>query len=271
MPLNRLETYYDAVPRAGARAEDFGPLTLFVREGSGGWPYYARPALAGPTAVTAADVDRVRARQRALGVPESFEWVAETTPALRAAVEQSGLVVHEHPLMVLDAAAVPAVVPPSGGVTVRTLDADDPALPSAVAVPFLAFAEPGTRTGVAGRTELAAHAEELIADGTVARLAGRMRAGLTSVAAALEDGTVLSAGQHQPVGVVSEIVGVGTLPAARRRGLGLAVTAELIADARARGVETVFLSAGDEDVARLYGRLGFRRVGTALIAEPPAV
>ena len=27
------------------------------------------------------------------------------------------------------------------------------------------------------------------------------------------------------------------------------------------------LSAGDEDVARVYARLGFRRVGTALIAE----
>ncbi|WP_329087600.1 GNAT family N-acetyltransferase [Streptosporangium sp. NBC_01469] len=88
------------------------------------------------------------------------------------------------------------------------------------------------------------------------------------VAAAVEDGTALCAGQHNQVGEVSEIVGVGTLPAARRRGLALAVTAVLIADARSRGVKTVFLSAGDEDVARIYARLGFRRVGTALIAEP---
>ncbi|WP_308686579.1 GNAT family N-acetyltransferase [Streptomyces caniferus] len=78
----------------------------------------------------------------------------------------------------------------------------------------------------------------------------------------------MCAGQHRPVGKVSEIVGVGTLPAARRRGLGLAVTAALVADARSRGVETVLLSAGDEDVARLYARLGFRSVATALIAEP---
>jgi hypothetical protein len=28
----------------------------------------------------------------------------------------------------------------------------------------------------------------------------------------------------------------------------------------------VFLSAGSEDIARVYGRLGFRRVGTACIA-----
>ncbi|MGK5639979.1 GNAT family N-acetyltransferase [Streptomyces sp. URMC 126] len=268
LSLNRLETYYDAVPRSAARVEDFGPLTLFVRE-SPGWPYYARPALAGSAAVTAADVDRVRARQRALGVPEAFEWVAETAPALRAAVEESGLVVHEHPLMVLDPAAS-ASAPAPGGVTVRVLDADDPALPGAAAVPFLAFAGPGTRTGTVGRPELAALAPKLTADGTVGRLAERMRSGLTSVAAALEDGVPLCAGQHQPVGAVAEIVGVGTLPAARRRGLGLAVTAALAADARARGVDTVFLSAGDDDVARLYGRLGFRRVGTALIAGPAA-
>ncbi|GAA2346313.1 hypothetical protein Scani_37560 [Streptomyces caniferus] len=46
------------------------------------------------------------------------------------------------------------------------------------------------------------------------------------------------------------------------------MTAALVADARSRGVETVLLSAGDEDVARLYARLGFRSVATALIAEP---
>ncbi|WJY43072.1 GNAT family N-acetyltransferase [Streptomyces sp. P9-2B-2] len=56
----------------------------------------------------------------------------------------------------------------------------------------------------------------------------------------------MCAGRHQPVGAVNEIVGVGTLPTARRRGLGLAVTAALVADARSRGVEPVFLSAGDE-------------------------
>ncbi|MFI9722389.1 GNAT family N-acetyltransferase [Streptomyces sp. NPDC052396] len=181
--LDRLEAYYDAVPRSGARAEDFGPLTLFVRDGGAGYPYYARPARGFSGPVQASDVDRVRARQRQLGLPESFEWVAGTTPALRAAVERSG----------------------------RTL-----------------------------------------------------------VAAAVVDGSVLGSGQHQPVGAVSEIVGVGTLPSARRQGLAAAVTAELVRDAGARrGVATVFLSAGDEDIARLYARLGFRRVGTALIAEPP--
>jgi ribosomal protein S18 acetylase RimI-like enzyme len=79
---------------------------------------------------------------------------------------------------------------------------------------------------------------------------------------------LLAVGSHQPVGGVTEIVGVATLPSARRRGLGAAVTAALVADARRGGADIVFLSAGSEDIARLYGRLGFERVGTAGLAEP---
>ncbi|MFD9044682.1 GNAT family N-acetyltransferase [Streptomyces bottropensis] len=266
--LDRLEEYYDAVPRHGARVEDYGPLTLFVREGQG-WPFYARPARgwSGPFAAT--DVQKVRARQRELGIPESFEWVAETTPKLRAAVEESGLVVHEHPLMVLDPGtpAAPLAALP-GNVSVRIVGADDPILSSALAVPHLAFAEPGTHVGLAGTPQLAEAVDARGADGSVEDAIVRIRAGLTAVASAVEHGLVLSAGQHQPLAGVSEIVGVGTLPAARRRGLALAVTAALVADARSRGAETVFLSAGDDDVARIYARLGFRKIGTALTAEP---
>jgi len=263
--LRRLESYYDAVPRSTARVEDFGPLSLFVRDGEG-WPFYARPARGWSGPVEAADVERVRARQRELGIPESFEWVSETAPALRAAVEATGLAVHEHPLMVLEASAPTPARDESAAV--RIVDGPDEALASALAVQRLAFAEPGTRIGTAGPVELAEAARVCVEDGAVERAAARIRAGLTAFAAAVADGTPLCAGQHQPVGTVSEIVGVGTLPTARRRGLAYAVTAALVADARSRGVETVFLSAGDEDVARIYARLGFRHVGTALIAEP---
>ncbi|MFD9595681.1 GNAT family N-acetyltransferase [Kitasatospora sp. NPDC059973] len=270
--LDEIERYYDAVPRSAARVEDFGPLSLFVREGEG-WPYYARPALGhtGP-AVTAEDVLRVLARQRELGAPQTFEWVAEHDPRLRAAVEEAGLTVHEHPLLVLgpdQEPTLPETAPPAG-VSVRVLAAEDPDLASAVAVPHLAFGEPGTATGLAGPDELAAAAEQLASDGTVERIAERIAAGRTVLAAAVQDGTALCAGQHNPVGPVTEVAGVGTLPTARRRGLGLAVTAALVAHARANGVRTVFLSAADEDVARIYRRAGFRPFATALIAEPAA-
>ncbi|MFE9253597.1 GNAT family N-acetyltransferase [Streptomyces sp. NPDC006879] len=264
--LEQLEQYYDSVPRrGGARAEDFGPLTLFVQEGSG-WPYYARPTPGTAATVTSADVERVLARQRALGIPEAFEWVDETTPTLRAAAEASGLTVHAHPLMILDPEVAPARPHPA----VRMLDPGDPFLHAALTVPQLAFAAPGTATGPVGTAELATRMTEDLGNGRTTYVSARLAAGSTAVAAYIEDGTVLSSGQHQPVGRVCEIVGIGTLPAARRRGLALAVTSALVSDARARGMETVFLSAGDEDVARIYARAGFRRVGTALIAEPAA-
>ncbi|MFJ8211480.1 GNAT family N-acetyltransferase [Streptomyces sp. NPDC096033] len=263
--LDILEQYYDTVPRrGGARAEDFGPLTLFVQEGNG-WSYYARPSLGGPDA-TPADVRKVLERQRELEVPEAFEWVAETSPSLRAAVEAAGLPVHAHPLMVLDAAAEPLAPHPE----VRALGTEDPLLAAAVTVAGLAFREPGTALGQAGPAELAAALADPSVEERRARVSGMLADGRTGMAAAVRDGVVLCSGQYNPVGSVAEVVGVGTLPAARRQGLALGVTAALVAQALAAGATTVFLSAGDEDVARIYARAGFRRVGTALIAEPPA-
>jgi predicted GNAT family acetyltransferase len=65
---------------------------------------------------------------------------------------------------------------------------------------------------------------------------------------------------------------VATLPAVRNRGYASQLTATLARDALENGVEVVFLSAGDDDVARLYSKVGFRRIGTACIAQPaPAI
>ncbi|MFI2608544.1 GNAT family N-acetyltransferase [Kitasatospora sp. NPDC018619] len=267
--LDEIERYYDAVPRSAAHTEDFGPLTLFVRRDDAGWPYYARPTLGHDgAAATAEDVRRVLERQRELGAPEAFEWVAEQNPELRAAVEAAGLTVHEHPLLVLgpqDGAAPAPELPER--LEVRVLASDAPELAAAVAVPHVAFGAPGTAVGAAGSSELAEVAAASAADGSAERTARRIAEGTTVLAAAFEDGAPLCAGQHNPVGAVTEVVGVGTLPSARRRGLGLAVTAALVAHARATGVRTVFLSASDEDVARIYRRAGFRSFATALIAE----
>ena len=40
--IERIDAFCDAVPRRRARAEEHGPLVLFVPTGLG-WPYYARP------------------------------------------------------------------------------------------------------------------------------------------------------------------------------------------------------------------------------------
>ena len=96
----------------------------------------------------------------------------------------------------------------------------------------------------------------------------RLRSGHSVLAAAFGPDGPLAAGSCQAVDGVAEITGVGVLPSSRRLGLGAAVTALLAKDALDRGVETVFLSASDDAVARVYARIGFREIGTAMIAEP---
>src|SRR4051795_12955476 len=184
-PLENLERYYDTVPRADARTERIGPFTLFVREGAG-WPYYARPSL-GATEFTAADVKLVRDRQRGLGVPEALEWVGEVSPALAKAAEGGGLLVHRHPLMVLQG-SVRAAEPPAGA-SVALLD--DPAdLPFADAVQRLGFDQPGTERGEAGLEELRAAVAEVDGDRLADQRAGFDR-GLVRWAVARVDGAVV--------------------------------------------------------------------------------
>jgi hypothetical protein len=269
--LLRLESCYDAIPRVGgARPEDVGPFVLFLREGAG-WPYYGRPRL-GTTTVLPADVEALRARQRALGVPEALEWVHDVTPSLLAAAEATGLSVLRAPLMVLDPSALPDPASLSDA-TLSLLDPDDPdftarfALSSAVA--NIGFAAEGTGTGPIGPAERDA-ALPALDPAAVARIADGIRSGrmAEAVAATPSEGYVARGARQAALGA-AEIVGVATLPVARRRGLGAAVSALLAQDALDHGHDLVFLSAMSEDVARVYARIGFRRVGTACIAEPP--
>jgi ribosomal protein S18 acetylase RimI-like enzyme len=239
--------------------EEHGPLRLFISDGVP-WPYYARPAGGD---ITADDVQAVRRRQWELGLPETFEWVVDLAPTLSAAARATGLEVQELPLMALerplDAPAVDA--------RVRRLEPDDPALAASRAVADIAFGAPGTARGDAGPVERDA-AVGNFPESRLGSVRERMAAGLTVTIVVEDDDGVLAVGSHQPVGGVTEVVGVGTLPSARRRGLGAAVTAALVDDARRGGAEIVFLSAGSDDIARVYGRLGFARVGTAGLAQP---
>jgi ribosomal protein S18 acetylase RimI-like enzyme len=261
--IARIDRFCDTVPKQRARAEQYGPLVLFVPEGPG-WPYYARPKQGPRGRITVADVRRVRARQRELGIPESFEWIEQVAPDLTDAAAGAGLEVTAHPLVILD--TLPGRTQLPAGVAVRTVRWDEPDLARIVAVPDVAFAHPGTAVGLAGpaeRDKLAADRDQA----GISRMRETLAAGHSVLAAAFDDEGPLAAGSCQSAGDVAEITGVGTLPSARRQGLGAAVTAELAALAMADGIRTVFLSASDGAVARVYTGLGFRRIGTAMIAE----
>jgi ribosomal protein S18 acetylase RimI-like enzyme len=238
--------------------EEHGPLRLFVSEGVP-WPYYARPA---GGEVTAADVRAVRRRQWELGVPEAFEWVVDLAPTLGPALREAGVAVQELPLMALDT----PLDAPAVDARLRRLEPDDAALAASRAVADIAFGAPGTQRGEAGPAARDA-AVAGFPEGRLASVRRRMAAGQTVTIVADDADGVLAVGSHQPVGGVTEVVGVGTLPSARRRGLAAAVTAALVADARRGGADIVFLSAGSDEIARMYARLGFARVGTAGLAQ----
>lgn len=255
--LQRLEQYYDAAPRSDARVEEFGSLTLFV--GTGSWSYYARPRL-GTTAVDPRDVEQARARMRELDVPQAFEWISETTRSMRVAVSRSGLSIVDGPLLVV---ADPVDVMPPSGVRLFLVGADEPRLGEFLDLAARAFSELADERGPGGPGSN-------VTEASVTHLRNRIADGRTVLMAAMSGDRPLAVGSHQPVVVgeesISEIVGVGTLPDYRGRGLGAAITAALVADAL-KACSVVFLSAGDDESARVYERVGFAQVGTACLAS----
>ncbi len=262
--LTRLEAYYDAVPRRFAETEECGPFTLFLGE-PGGWVYCARPRLGETSVVTAADVSAAADRLRERGLPQTVEWVHETTPTLLDAVRAAGsFELEELPLLALDGDLVVTAPALPAGVTVRLVGAGDTdAVAAATAVSKVGFAAEGTARGEPGPAERDAAVKP--AHQRVVDLVGE-RAVRIAIAEHPEHG-VLSTGRTLPVDGVTEVMGVATLPSARRQGLGAAVTATLVEDARALGLRTVFLTASSDDVARVYAGIGFRRVGTGWAAE----
>lgn len=261
--LGVIERYLDSVPRSATNPEAVGKFTLF--RPTGPWRYYARPRFGLDEPIAADDVDRLRHRQREHGLPQNIEWLHEMTPSLAGAARQSGLVVTAYPLLVFDDPARPAPLTPEG-VSIRLVGPTDTDFALAHAVAQVGFAAEGTEIGPQGvreRDEQATASQPDVMD----FMRDRAKRGLSITYAALDESGPVAVGTHQPVEAVTEIVGVATLPVARRRGIGAALTAALVEDAAKRGAATIFLSAGSDDVARIYERAGFRRIGTAASAE----
>lgn len=250
--LSTLEAYYDTAPRPLAGIEQVGPFTLFVRSSEQSWPFYARPTLGYDGPCTAAQVTALRERQRELDVPESLEWVHETTPTLLTAAREAGLHVSECPLLVL----------PSGADTVA------PPLPAEYSVAMIA-ADARDLVLVVGAVDAGFTGTDEVTPRPLGPVPDLLRSGLMAMAGAYDGRGVVGGGSHSPRGPTTELAGIAVIPRARRQGVGAAITALLVADARERGITTVFLSARDDTVARVYERIGFQRVGTACVAEAP--
>ena len=259
--ISRVDDYLHAVPLSSSIAEQVGPFTLF--RSTTVWPYYARPVPGSGATIQPADIDVLRARCAELGIPVSFEWVVQTCPSLGPAAAAAGLTVVEHPLLVLER---DDFRPVKTDARCEILPAEDAVLRQARAVAGLAFSDPGTAVGAAGPADRDGKAAE-VADDLIAAVLDRVLKGVTVGAGAFTDEGMVASGQHQPVESVTEIVGVGTLPSMRRRGLAAAVTSTLVEHAFAHDVDLVLLSAESDAVAAVYERVGFHRIGSAGAAE----
>lgn len=259
-----LDAYFDAAPRWDADAIEAGAFTLFV--GRAAFGYYARPAVRhrgpiGPDDLAA--LEKVCAER---DVPLEIEWVAETHPELAEIAATYGLETRSHALMVASAGDVETVK--IEGVTIRIADPEEAAIKTGRAVADVSFIFGGTGVGANGPTQRDERTSQQSPE-LIAHLRERGRQGRTITAVAEDAGGVLATGSYQPTDGRAEILAVATLPSARRRGIAGALTGLLARHALDNGVHTVLLSAQDDDVARVYKRIGFRRVGATGAAENP--
>ncbi len=260
--LARLEAYYDTAPRATARTEQLGALVLFVAER--GWPFYARPRLGCRTDPTIKEIAAVLDRQRELKVPRALEWVRESAPTLAETARAAGMTVHACPMLVLESLSEPRHVKGE----VRLMDADDSELEAVQAAIGVAFGAPGTAVGEPGVPERDKAASSPGAALELGFAIDALRTGRSvRVGAFVQGAGAVGGGSHNPRGDVSEMVGVGVVPAFRRRGLAAATAHLLARHALEHGVSTIFCGAESSDVARVYERVGFRRIGTTCTAE----
>ena len=260
--LECIQRYYSAAPLTDARIEHAGALDVPL--GDPAWPYPARPTRGTRSKVTVADVRAAATLQREADLPVALEWIPECAPEVGASARAAGLEVEELPLLVADE-PVELLFP--AGVRLYVVGADDPELPHYLEVSAVAFAHPGGPADVQ-----AARPEPDQREGAAtAVLRERIATGATVMMVAIERGAPVAVGLHQPVdidgAVVSEIIGLATAPRLRGRGLGAGIASALVAHAR-ETADLVFLAAGDDDVARVYERIGFAWLARVAVAGP---
>ncbi|MGP3955919.1 GNAT family N-acetyltransferase [Nonomuraea sp. 3N208] len=231
---------------AGARAHRHEPFTIRFDEHDDALPFnYAIPDdAADPTeGEVAALVAAFRERART----PRLEYVPQAAPKVEGTLLAAGFTVEgRYPLLVCPPGeVVDAPVDPAVRVELVTADAD---LWQVAQVMNAAFEAP----------EATEH--------DVARLR-RVLDGGGIVAAAVDTttGDVVGAGQAgSPHHGVAEVAGIAVRVSHRRRGIAGAVTALLTRAGADAGISTPFLTPADDGAARVYARVGYRRVGEAL-------
>lgn len=195
-------------------------------------------------------IREVSGRYQAAGVPGTWWIDPQSTPDdLGERLERSGMVGEDVPGMRIEADAVPDLALPAG--VTLSWATDSTGVRAATEVVAAGFGLPD---------ELGARFADLMA-----RVA-RPDAPVRTVVAQL-DGTPVAGAQGIHVNGAVGIYNVATVPEARGRGIGAAVTIAVLRDAMARGARFGVLESSDMGHP-VYQRIGFRDVASFRVYGP---
>lgn len=250
--LHRIDQYLNEIPLLHADAVSIPPFTLFLsRKSAQGFPSYARPTGPLPDDLAAVFLE-VHREFAARHLEPRWEFIAELAPGLLERLQDAGFTdLQPTPVMAVTRESFTAQDVPS--VEVRRVE------PGGDLAPLL-YAQ---RVAFGGDEASVVTAED------VRSFEEALQAGMRYWGAYVE-GNGVAAGVQTPLHGVTEVAGIGTLPAYQRRGVGGALTTALVRDAFALGCEVVFLTAGDDRARRVYERVGFRVVGSGMTSMDPA-
>jgi len=179
-----------------------------------------------------------------------FEFIEEYAPELAAALGAAGFTEAErqHGMLCTPASFRPAPAVPGLAITTLSRNSALETLRQVVTVQRAAF-DPDNQ-GAVTHTEAQTFAQDL-QDG-VAFLAHL-------------DGRAVCAGMFtNPFDGLTEMVGIATLPAFRRQGIGTALVGAAVQAAFSLELEAVYLTAADQQAGRVYKRVGFAKAATML-------
>ena len=244
--LTELQRYLRAAASRGRTTARVGPFLVTISE-STDHPFLnyaipddgAQPSPEDVRALVAAFAARAR-------VPR-LEYLEPSAPASLAALVAGGFAVEGRLQAMTAERAVEVPVPAGYSIAAPATDEDLAAMLDAQQA---AYGE----LGMSGAEQLAASRESQAAGG----IALAIRHDATA--------TIVGGGIATPPrgSGFTEISSIAVAQQHRRRGLATALAAQLTRCALAAGVRTAFLTPADDEVARLYERAGYERIGRML-------
>jgi GNAT superfamily N-acetyltransferase len=256
--LERIQAQMRAVARRQYEAVAVSPFTLFFHA-TDPLPFFNYAIPDGPHAASfdlTAPLARLKSEFHARHRVPRFEFVEACVPALANGLESHGFMLEDRAQLMICPRGEERAAPAVRGLDVATLDAGTRLEEFAL---FLdvgrqAFGLPSTRP--ISEEEEALSLREMLGNGF-------------ALLARIEDKPVASA-MIQPAGDrLTELVGVATLEAFRRRGIAGFLSFEAIRKAFADGVSLVFLTAADARAGRVYEAAGFSPAGYSLFYRSP--